>query len=390
MAVWPSLAPRTAEPRATRIALPISAERAAAWTAIAGWWALSRVLVVATAYTAQLLRWPRSGWYAAHNHPLALLGAWDGRWYRMVADRGYLAVPHHQSDTAFFPLLPLILRAGRAIGLPFNVTGFIVVNACLLVALVALYELNREWFDDQTALRCAAYAALFPVGYVFSMVYPEAIVLAAVALAGTFAVHRRWGAATIAAAVAGLGRPEAAFLAIPLGALALREWHRSSASERFRSATATLAAPAAIAGLCVYDLRIFHDPFAFASAQRAWGRNTSADGVRRAATELMESLGTSNAWLFRDAAFCVLYLVLFAIALRHGVPRSWVIAGVLAVLTPLWSGSFTSDARFGLLAVPVYSGLACIARRPFVDAALRVACAAGLVAATATILMRWP
>jgi hypothetical protein len=67
-----------------------------------------------------------------------------------------------------------------------------------------------------------------------------------------------------------------------------------------------------------------------------------------------------------------------------------VIAGVLAVLTPLWSGSFTSDARFGLLAVPVYSGLACIARRPFVDAALRVACAAGLVAATATILMRWP
>jgi hypothetical protein len=390
MAVWPSLASRTAEPRATPDALPISAERAAAWTAIAGWWALSRVLVVATAYTAQLFRWPRSGWYAAHNHPLALLGAWDGRWYRMVAARGYLAVPHHQSDTAFFPLLPLILRAGRAIGLPFDATGIIVVNICLLIALVALYELNREWFDDQTALRCASYAALFPVGYAFSMVYPEAIVLAALALAGMFAARCRWGAATIAATVAGLGRPEAAFLALPLGALALRELHRSSASERFRAATAALAAPAAIAGLCVYDLRIFHDPFAFASAQRAWGRTTSADGVRRAATELVESLGTSNAWLFRDATFCLLYLGLFAIALRHGVPRSWVIAGVLVVLTPLWSGSFTSDARFGLLAIPVYSGLACIARRPLVDAALRFACATGLVAATATIPMRWP
>jgi Gpi18-like mannosyltransferase len=145
----------------------------------------------------------------------------------MVAARGYLVIPHHQSDTAFFPLLPLILRAGRAIGLPFNLTGIIVVNSCLLVALVALYELNRQWFDDRTALHCAIYAALFPLGYVFSMVYPEAIVLAAVALAGAFAARERWGAATAAAAFAGLGRPQAAFLALPLGALALRDWRRS-------------------------------------------------------------------------------------------------------------------------------------------------------------------
>jgi hypothetical protein len=390
VAVWPSLAPRIAQPRATRIALPIASERAAAWTAIAGWWALSRALVVGTAFTVQLLQWPRSGWYATHDQPLALLGAWDGRWYRMVAARGYLVIPHHQSDTAFFPLLPLILRAGRAIGLPFNLTGIIVVNSCLLVALVALYELNRQWFDDRTALHCAIYAALFPLGYVFSMVYPEAIVLAAVALAGAFAARERWGAATAAAAFAGLGRPQAAFLALPLGALALRDWRRSCATRRFRATTAALAPLAAIGGLAVYDWRTFHDPFAFASAQRAWGRSTSVDGIRRATTELVESLGTSNAWLFRDAAFCVLYLVLFWIALRHGVPRSWVIAGALTVLLPLWSGSFTSDARFGLLALPVYSGLACIARRPFVDAALRGACAAGLVAATASILMRWP
>src|SRR5204863_853404 len=108
MAVWPSLAPRTAELRTTRIALPFPRDRATAWVAIAGWWAVSRALVIATAFAVQLLRWPRRGWYAAHHHPLALLGAWDGRWYRMIAARGYLEVPHHQSDTAFFPLLPVV------------------------------------------------------------------------------------------------------------------------------------------------------------------------------------------------------------------------------------------------------------------------------------------
>jgi hypothetical protein len=112
--------------------------------------------------------------------------------------------------------------------------------------------------------------------------------------------------------------------------------------------------------------------------------------VQRAAAELVESLGTANAWLFRDAAFCVLYLVLLGIARRNGVPWSWVVAGGLIVLLPLESGSFTSDARFGLLAVPVYSGLASVARRPLFDAALRVLCAAGLALAAATILLRWP
>jgi hypothetical protein len=390
VAVWPGLAPRTADLRTRRVAWPIAEERLAAWTAIAAWWAGSRALVVATAYVVERLRWPRPAWYASHDHALALLGAWDGRWYRMVADRGYLAVPHHQSDTAFFPLLPLILRAGRAAGLPFDATGFIVVNASLLVALIALYELNRHWFDDATAFRCAVYAALFPIGYVFSMVYPEAIVLAAIVLAGVLAMRGRWTAAAVAAIVAGLGRPEAAFLALPLGALAVRGWKHSSASERVRAATATLAAPAAIAGMCVYDWRLFGDPLAFESAQHAWGRTTSVDGVHRAAVELIESVGTSNAWLFRDAGFCVAYLVLLAVARRHGVPWSWVVGGGLMVLLPLWSGSFTSDARFGLLAVPIYSGLACLSRRPLVDRALRLICAGGLVLATATILLRWP
>jgi hypothetical protein len=308
----------------------------------------------------------------------------------MIAARGYVAVPHHQSDTAFFPLLPLLLRAGRSVGIPFDATGFVVANTFLLVAMVALYELNRLWTDDRTALRAAAFVALFPTGYVFSMVYPESIVLAAFAVAAIFATKRRWNAATVAAVVAALARPEAIFLVIPLGAAALRSWRSARNVERCSAVTAALAAPAAIAGLCVYDWRLFHDPVAFASAEREWGRITSRDGAWRAIDELIHSIGTTNVWLFRDAAFCILTIVLLGVALRAGVPRSWVVAGALIVLTPLTTGSFTSDARFGLLAIPVYSGLAVVARRRAVDVALRSACSVGLIAATATILLRWP
>jgi hypothetical protein len=390
MTVWPRAEPRSAGVHAPQIAIELPLERVRTWTLIAVWWAASRAIVFGTAFGAQLLRWPRPSWYDAHEQPLALLGAWDGRWYRMIATRGYLAVPHHQSDTAFFPLLPLLLRAGRQLGVPFDVTGLVVANGCLLVALIALYELNRYWLDDATALRAAIYASLFPIGFVFSMVYPEAIVLAAFALACLFAVRRKWTAAAVAAVIAGLGRPEAFFLVLPLGALAFHDWRRVGAMERFRALTAALAAPAAIAGVSIYQWRLFHDPVAFASAQKEWGRATSADGLQRAVVELAHSLGTRNQWLFRDAVFCVVYLVLLVVALKHNVPRSWIVAGALMVVLPLWSGSFTSDARFGLLAIPIYSGLACLTQRRVFDVGARLVCAFGLFAATATILLRWP
>jgi hypothetical protein len=234
------------------------------------------------------------------------------------------------------------------------------------------------------------YAAIFPVGYVFSMAYPESILVATMALAGVFAARGQWRAAAVAAAVAALTRPEAIFLVLPLEALALRRWRSADTQERARALAAVGAAPAALAGLMLYHWRIFGDPIAFSTAQQAWGRRLSLDGVHRAIEELARSPGTYNVWLFRDAAFCVLYVLCLAIAFRVGVPKSWTVAGALIVLLPLWSGSFTSDARFGMAALPVYSGLAVLGRRAWLDWALRFAGLGLLTAAAATILLRWP
>jgi hypothetical protein len=59
-------------------------------------------------------------------------------------------------------------------------------------------------------------------------------------------------------------------------------------------------------------------------------------------------------------------------------------------LLPLASGSIESDARFGLLALPVYWGLAVVARRRWLERGLLVVSAALLVGATATIPLIFP
>jgi dolichol-phosphate mannosyltransferase len=360
-----------------------------AW--IVRWWALSRALVLGAALTVQVLGWPRAGWYpTVSERPLALLGAWDGRWYSIVARQGYLVVHGRQSDTAFFPLYPIAMRALHGLGLSYVTGGLVLANVAFLVALVALYELSRTWLDEQAARRTVVYAALFPFGFVFSMVYPEAPVLAAVALGGLFAVRGRWTACAVAAACAALLRPEGVFLVVPIVALVVQRRRELAGGDRGRALTAVLAAPIALVAMLFYDWRLVGDPLAFSHAQLAWGRWTSFDGIVRASTELYSAAVLGREWLYRDAAFCAFYVACLLLAYRARVPLSWIVAGGLLVLLPLWSGSFTSDARFGLVALPVYCGLGYLARRRWLDHLLRVGSAAALTLASATILLHWP
>ena len=68
----------------------------------------------------------------------------------------------------------------------------------------------------------------------------------------------------------------------------------------------------------------------------------------------------------------------------------WIVFGLAIVLLPLASGSLESDARFGLLALPMYWGLAVVARRRWLERGLLVLSAVLLLAATATIPLIFP
>jgi hypothetical protein len=367
----------------------LAAPRLRALTWVAGWWVLGRAVIVAAAVVVH--RFGPTGWirHVEHAHALGPLQAWDGRWYRMVADSGYLLVPGRQSDPAFFPLYPVLLRAGHATGLSYSAAGLLISNAAFLVALCAFFALTEAIAGEGMARRATAYLAVFPFGYVFSMVYPESIVLALIAFAALAGMRRRWGIAAACAAAAALARPEGLFVALPLAALAWQQRHSLSPRARGLALGAVVAPFAAIASFSVYLWTALGDPMAWSQAQRAWGREFSPLGFVRA----IEGLGAAfahDAWVTRDVAAAVVYLVLLAAAARAGVPWPWLASGVAIVVLPLFSGSFDSISRFGLLAPAAFWGLAAIGKNRRAHVLILAASLALLAGAVIALPLRFP
>lgn len=379
--------------RVEALGAPTALERLAEWLRsrawIAGWWALGRALTISTALVVDQIG-PR-GWLAAEERidPFGVLNGWDGRWYRMIAEGGYLMVPGRQSNPAFFPLYPLLLRGADVLGLGYRASGVLIASLALLGALVAVEALTRRLFDAWAARRATIYVAVFPLGYVFSMSYPQSIVLAGIALAALAAQRDRWALAAVCAAVATLGRPEGLFVALPIAAHAWQRRRSLSPARRGLALAAVVAPAAALASYPLYLGSVVGNPLAWSQAQRAWGRHFSPLGFMDAASALPRTLA-QNPWLVRDVICLVLYVLLLVVAWRAGTSPAWLAAAAAVVVLPLFSGSVASIGRFGVLALPVFWALARLGRDRRADLAIRAVFVAGLVGATATIPYVFP
>jgi hypothetical protein len=356
---------------------------------IACWWMGSRAVVFVCAALLHWIRKPAGYFNPEFRSPLAVLTAWDGRWYDQIARNGYLLVPGHQSDPAFFPFYPVLLRLGAHLGISYADAGIAISNLVLLAGLYVFYRLGCEFLPERDALRAAILVAIAPMGFTFSMVYPESVVFAAMALAGLAALRERWLVCAACGAVAALARPQGALIVIPILAIVRQAWPRLEPRVRGLALGAAAAPVAALLAYPVYLADVLGNPDAWAKAERAWGRSFRLDGFVAAFGQLPARNGTDH-WLLRDAIACLVYVLLLAVALRVGIPKGWVLAGALMVLLPLETGSFISVARFGLLALPVFWGAAVLTRRRELDWGLRAVSIVGLATFTITMPLIFP
>jgi hypothetical protein len=316
-------------------------------------------------------------WVERPIAPEALLGFWglwthwDGETYIAIAAQGYEA--NDPERAAFFPLFPMLIRAGLALGVPIALWGVLVSLVATFCALYFVYRIAEKHWGLKVARNAVLTFAFFPTAFFLNAVYSEALFVA-------FAAGSYWAAyvrrdlflAGLCGALAAATRNSGVLLLIPLVYL----WLRNRSEFGWRGLWDLALVPAGLLGYMIFLWYKFEDPLIFANAQSlGWGREltnplatleyawtSAAEGLKYVLdpTTLfldpspVPSLAASNAV---NLIFLVLFLVLMGIGfavLPPGLSVYTFLVTLLPVLTPALGLPLMSLPRFILGGFPLF------------------------------------
>lgn len=294
---------------------------------------------------------------------------WDSAWYLTIAQDGYGDARSH-AQAAFYPLYPLLMRAGGwVVGSPL-VAGILVSLACFLGALVLLHRLAALELGEMYARPTVLLVAFFPSALFFSAVYSESLFLLVSVGAFLAARHERWAWAGALGALGALTRNSGVLLLLPLALLFLYGprpggapvLHRARWLPRYRLTPQVLWLGLVPLGLALYlgwSVAALGDAFAPYHAQALWlrhfeplgaltgGIDKAVDAVRElarggATTPYLAEGGGNSLEPFSQALLLAGFLAFTLVAL----------VGVLRRL-PLAYGAYTAVALAMTLSYPV-------------------------------------
>ena len=369
--------------------------------------ALSRLLIFGIGTLADSMLPTETGhWVADGNSPfLSNWAKWDSQYYVDIAANGYWYTPNQQSNVAFFPLYPMLMRvASIPLGGNFILAGFLISNLAFFGGSIFLYLLTELELDPDSARRAVYYLAFFPSAFFFSSVYTESLFLFLSIGTMYFARKHNW----ILAAILGILAAATRNLGVLMWALVLWEWLRVQGwrltaihkKETWRSFLQGLKynwfeliiISLIPLGMLVYIYFLQHNfqrPLAFIETQAAWGReNIGPIAVIKNNVMALLNGEVNKGWLTR---FWNVSTLLIFLAL---VPFIWAKLGegygifVLIMLLVPSASAVGSIFRYVLTAFPAFMLLGWWGRREVVDRSLSLSFAA-LLGVFVAIFVNW-
>ncbi|MEW2523586.1 glycosyltransferase family 39 protein [Streptomyces sp. NPDC047071] len=166
--------------------------------------------------------------WARHEHRGVwhlLAESWDCDWYLKIAEHGYADTLGHTFDAnnlAFFPLYPLLIRAGEhLVPAPRGAVGLAIACAASFLAAWGIFKVGDRLHGRRTGVLLVLLWACLPVALVQWMGYTESLFTAFAAWCLYAVLTGRWVAAGALASLAGLTRPTGIALAAAVTVTAL-------------------------------------------------------------------------------------------------------------------------------------------------------------------------
>ena len=341
-------------------------------------WAVARVLVVGSLALARF----------AVDHlehavrPVQLgqgLFAWDGAFYREIAEHGYGAA--HSETLRFFPLVPLVSRWLGVVFLGNDAAALIVVaNGSALLFGALVYRLTRlETGNPHTAVRAAWFAAVFPPAVALVLGYAEATFMM-LSVAMFLALRRRrfeW--AIPFALLAGLTRPVGLLLALPAAIEGARAWRAASLRALVARVGAVVAAPVGSGLYLLWVRYAYGDAWLPLRIQNDRAhRGGFVDPFTRTFDGISDLIHGDRFGSGLHILWAALFVVLIVVLFRR-LPASYGVFAAAMVVVNLSARNLDSFERYAMSAFPLVLAVALFTDRPDVERPALALSAAGLV-----------
>lgn len=287
---------------------------------------------------------------------LDVWGAWDTGWYLDISQNGYSTIQNQVSQTniAFFPLYPTLMRLIGSIVGNHYIAGLIISNFCLIVACVYLYRLVKLDFDEINAIKSIKYLLIFPTSFILSGVFSESLYLALTLMCFYYARKGEWHMVGVTGFFLSLTRSVGVLIILPLlyevFMPLLKENKVIMRRENLKGIIIPLfylsLIPVGTIFFMIYNYYVTGDFLAFMHAQVMWQRHLTNP------LEVLIDAFSGNIFTTFEAAFAAISIIIFVIFYKKMRFSYWLF-GMYSIFVPLSTG-IMSMPRYISVIFPFY------------------------------------
>ena len=135
---------------------------------------------------------PFGHWFP-DNHYLDSFFRWDSGWYKSIIQGGYSYNTEKQSNVAFFPLYPILVKAIASLtSLNVPISGLLLSNLCLILALFFVYKISNIYLNKRGCEKVLILMLVFPTSFFYSCFYTESLYLLTTAACFYFFLNKKY------------------------------------------------------------------------------------------------------------------------------------------------------------------------------------------------------
>lgn len=306
----------------------------------------------------------------------------DSGWYLDIARNGYSIIENSQSNVAFFPLFPLLMKIGNYIPiLGLETSGILLANIFAFLSFFVFYKLLLLKWKDISKSAFILFI-IFPSSFFLGFVYSESLFLFLTLSAWYFAEKGKILQSSVFGFLAASTRSLGFFIFIPIVYKYLKEKKFNK-----QNILTIILIPLGIVPFLLFLNFKFNDFLFFQKIQKYWGREF--DWVWNTIYRYIKEI-VFNINFF--AVFDLLTLMIvfcLVVYLWMKVDKSYSIWVAIGILIPALTGTFASINRYSLVLFPIFIALAKILKNKILIILYYISSISTLIYLTARFTLRY-